>query len=82
MGFAPARFIPATSKVGTDEYLIIGFEGMDAICIDQDGDVRPITYTDLTTKWVYMREPGVWLSNQMELDELVESEETPEEAQE
>jgi hypothetical protein len=55
---------------------------MDAICIDQDGDVRPITYTDLTTKWVYMREPGVWLSNQMELDELVESEETPEEAQE
>lgn len=80
MGFGLARFIPATSRTGSDEYLILGFEGMDAIVIDQDGDVRPITYTDLKTKWVYLREPGVWYSTQNELDDFEEVEEGSDEA--
>lgn len=76
MAFGLPRFIPATSRVGTDEYLIVGFDGMDAIVIDQDGDLRPVTYTDLKTKWVYIREPGIWYSTQAELEDFDDAEET------
>lgn len=76
MGFGLPRLIPATSRSGTDEYLIVGFEGLDAIVIDQDGDVRPVTYTDLKTKWVYARKPGVWYSTQAELEDFDDAEET------
>lgn len=68
MGFGLAQFVPATA--GTDELLIIGIDGMDAICIDQDGDLRSIDVSSLKTKWMYLREPGVWVSNQVELEEL------------
>jgi hypothetical protein len=70
MGFGLATFVPATA--GTDELLIIGIEGLDAVCIDQDGDLRRITMTDLKTKWLYIADPGVWFNNQAEIEEFVE----------
>ena len=77
MGIGLPRFIPATS--GSDELLIVGFEGMDAICIDGEGDLRVMTLTDLKTKWLFVPTLQVWYSNQVELDELIEEEEPPEE---
>ena len=70
MGFGLATFVPATA--GTDELLIIGIEGLDAVCIDQDGDLRRITMTDLKTKWLYIPDPGVLFNNQPELEEFEE----------
>jgi hypothetical protein len=70
MGFGLATFVPATA--GTDELLIVGFEGLDAICIDQDGDLRVLSLTDIKTKWLYIKEPGVWFNNQAELEEYEE----------
>ena len=70
MGFGLPNPIPAVpSAGGGDQYLIIGIDGMDAIVIDQDGDIRPITISDLRTKWVYIADPGVWHSTQMTLED-------------
>lgn len=82
MGFGLAKFIPAVSIKGEDEYLIVGIDGLDAIVIDQDGDMRPVTMTDLRTKWVYLADVEVWWSNQTEIEDLIADKEEKENAQE
>lgn len=70
MGFGLSKPIPAASVRGEDHYLIVGVEGLDCIVIDQDGDMRPVTMTDLKTKWVYLTDLDVWYSTQTELEDL------------
>jgi len=79
VGFGLPRLIPATSTRGNDEYLIVGFEGLDAIVIDQDGDVRPVAMTDLKTKYTYLRDLEIWFSSQVEVEDLEEAKEEADE---
>lgn len=62
--------IPAYSIHGTDQYLILGVDGVDCLVIDQDGDLRTVAMFDLKTKWTYIRKHEVWVSTQMEIEDL------------
>lgn len=78
MGFGLARPVPARSIHGEDEYLILGVDAGECLVVDQDGDMRLVFMSDLKTKMIYLRDPGVWLSTQLEVDDLEEPAEEPE----
>jgi len=73
--FGVSNPIPAHSKLGEDHFLILGFHGLDAIVIDQDGDIRTITYTDIQTEWVYLSDMDVWFNRQVTLEDMEETDE-------